>query len=1009
MSLSSMSTGPRTLLVGIALVSVYIGYAKLTQPWLKVERNRPVLPRTTAPQEKSPVFAEEASNWFREDPWVREANGRFRDGGRLLFFEKHEFFNENRSIRVEPIAMMWRNDKSEQPFTVTADSAQLDSSKRFSFSEGQFGKITSGLLTGDFRVTGPDNLRIEGTMLHISEDAMKVWTNQPVTFVWDTHSGRAEGGAEIDLIASADASRDGLLAVSDVESIRLLGRIHCNLMFLDEDAEDEPVHMTVSAANGFEFFMPTRQATFSGFTDRAQNLDNQVLVQRHSTDGRRDLLHCSRLGLQFQPQIREAGSGESNRPELTMISAEGQPVRYLARKGNEELIYAEMRTLRYLIKGKQLELIEGVDASDGRSTKVHLHQGGSELTTGYLLVMLDDDNEVRSIKCLGPGQIGRSGRSRNGRGKDESSSIDSSWSESLTLLRGDEQKITLQGQANIFHPHSGMGLSGNQIAMLLTGSPEIPRDTAVADSDEDPAQDLDLSRLRPRKLVASGGVQLNAPGVSGTGRDRLTVTFQDDRTSDVTANPAATPSRKRSVSTVSRTSATNASDSGEQTTFTSDTIEVLVELADGADPSFRDLWLKGNVTVNHDSNNTERRFTAACNVLNAREGFGASREITLFGDPATIVNASNRIEGKQIELGESGSARVEGSGRIRYVVNTGLNGDPLSRPSPLDIYWGDHMSVSGRTAHFVGNIRAIMKNEEDHDVEVTCAGMKIHFSREITLQRDEKTSELRIENAEDSRSPAGEIELIECESRVVVDIRLMEKGVVTSRHHAEFSDLTFNQTTGEFHATGPGMIESAQPDTGKRLSASNRVIAKSNSPTAASDSQYVFIHATFIGELSGNRTTRFVQLRQHVRGLFGPVRELDNTIQIDGLTVEEFPENTGSLECENLSISEIIGAEGQPNSFSLVAETNAAGKQAAGTRSPCRIESRLFSGNADKIKYDHSKQQFVLSAEENRQATVSWRRDGGAPESLTGGNFLYFHETNQLKVTHVRAVQASEF
>ncbi|MFN9717649.1 MAG: hypothetical protein ACK58L_03085, partial [Planctomycetota bacterium] len=237
----------------------------------------------------------------------------------------------------------------------------------------------------------------------------------------------------------------------------------------------------------------------------------------------------------------------------------------------------------------------------------------------------------------------------------------------------------------------------------------------------------------------------------------------------------------------------------------------------------------------------------------------------------------------------------------------------------------------------------------------------------------------------------------------------MQQGKVTAHHHAEFSDLIFNQLTGEFHATGPGVIESTFPEEGRgaRLTSSQRATAKANVPAKATTNSYVHIQARFIGELTGNQQKGFVQLRQHVRGVFGPVRELSERISIDGLGVEELPENTGSLGCENLSISQIPGtADGSP-SFSLVAECNPAGT-GRGTRSPCRLESQLLSGDADKITYDHSKHRFLLKAEEGRQANVSHRTNNGQRGSFVGRQFAYDVDSNELTANQITGVQASE-
>jgi hypothetical protein len=319
------------------------------------------------------------------------------------------------------------------------------------------------------------------------------------------------------------------------------------------------------------------------------------------------------------------------------------------------------------------------------------------------------------------------------------------------------------------------------------------------------------------------------------------------------------------------------------------------------------------------------------------------------------------------------------------------------------------MNVSGQTAEFVGRIRVVMTNEVDQKVNLKCDGLKVHFTDDVLLEKSGDEEEYQVAERGDKSSPVGQIELIECESQVVVDIAMMKEGNVVARHHAEFTDLVFNQVTGDFQATGPGVIESTFPDEGRgaRLTSSQRAVARANSTAKADVNNFVYIQARFIGELKGNQQNGFVQLRQHVRGVFGPVRELSERLIVDGLSVDELPENTGSLGCENLSISQIPGTSDSGQSFSLVAECNPAGI-GSGTRSPCRLESKLLSGDADKITYDHSKHQFLLKAEEGRQATVSHRSNKGQSGSFVGRQFAYYVDTNELNANQITGVQSSE-
>jgi hypothetical protein len=142
--------------------------------------------------------------------------------------------------------------------------------------------------------------------------------------------------------------------------------------------------------------------------------------------------------------------------------------------------------------------------------------------------------------------------------------------------------------------------------------------------------------------------------------------------------------------------------------------------------------------------------------------------------------------------------------------------------------------------------------------------------------------------------------------------------------------------------------------------------------------------------------------------VFGPVRQMGEKIVLDGLNVNELPLNTGSMRCENLSISQIESSDSQgPRQFEMVAESNT-NDGYSGTHAPCHLESSEISGDADEIKYDSSKQQFILRADKGRQATVSYRQDPGADaQTLTGEQFIYYRDRNKLVASEITGVQTT--
>ena len=995
------------MLVGIGLVALYVAYSQLTSPWLTVEQKQQQMAVSSSAPESSTVFREQAEMWFKEDPWVRNANARFGDGRKFMYFQNHELFNDDRSIKVDPLAMLWQDDGSEVPYTLTAQSAQLDASTKFKLDTNEFGSPSSGQLQGDVRITGPDGLRIEGRTFSISDNALKLTTSQPVKFWWGPHRGIAHSGAEIDLLSSGEREKQGLMSISDVQRIRLLGRIDCDLFFQDEQSHSEAVQLKISAANGFEYFVPTHEATFFGFSDREIRKDNQILIERPTISGGLDRLFCSKLTLQFQPAVIVAGEAKkrSTKLQLASIQAEGSKVIFTSLEQN---VTATMSRLKYHIEERVMELFGSVTASTGRPKPVRIYQNSSMLTASHVLAAHDVHNQIHTIQCFGAGQIEPSDLPSAPTPSENTGSFAAAWTESLTIRQSPEQNVTLKGKAKISQLNAGTaepGISLSADLIEMTGRQASDTTTAASTlpvADQKPG--MDLNRISPKELSATGDVMMTHNGVTGHVRQKLTVSFTE------VASVAESPDKIKTVS--ESKNRTESSQPLGTTEFFCDTAKASVSFARDAEQrpegQWNDVWLFGKVKIEHTGVKEDSDFAAEGNALSAKSGFSETGEISLFGDPAEARLAKRRIEGPRIDLREllSGTTGVEreaavaGSGSIRFINENGLDGKPLEKPSLVEIYWTDSMTYSDRTASFIGNIRAVMTNSVDHRVELTCASMKIRFIQDLQFQPQNRRKNVLQAASPETDADDGPIEWIECNSKVVVDIHQMKAGIVESRNHAEFSDLTVNMITGAFDATGSGssgIIESTHPNSQDMPRTTPRAVARANTAVSTPGDAFVFVQARFIGSIEGNFKQRFVQLKQHVRGVFGPVRQMGDRILLDGLNVNELPPNTGSMRCENLSFSQIESGDSDAAAqFTMVAESNTSDGN-TGTRAPCHLESSEISGDADKIKYDSSKQQFILLADKGRQATVSYRQaPGAAPETLTGPKFEYYRDRNQL-------------
>ena len=1030
MALNDLPRNSRTLLAAVGLSALYLIYSQITRPLLTVNRS-PQIARAqpAAPEKSSPVFADSASRWLPKHDWVGRANSRFRDGSRLLFFDEHELLNENRAIRVSPVAMVWQREgegEAEIPITAVAESASFQSSAPLSLGAGQFGRITSGLLGGEVRIEGPQGLRIEGRTFYFEEDSLRIWSSEPVRFGWEQHTGTAEGGVEIELAGAADPQQGGLMSVSDIRRIRLLGRVNCSLQFAEKDAADRPVQLQVSAANGFEYYVPTLECTFTGFVDRELRPDNQVLVEQPQEDGTRDRLFCSRLVLQMRRKERDPGAeGRAQQLAAVSIAADGRSVLF---RSELRQITASMSRLVYRIDERRLDLAGRPVSPAGPAVSVVVEHLGRRLTAPAVAAVLDGKNQVRLLQCSGPGQI-EPPEIRAGQAVDEQAereSVSAKWGTSLQLTRAEQDILVLTGQAEVGWRPQQFSLAASEIALTMYGATESEGEVGAGSAGGFPM-------LRgPKQLRAAGDVRLDSPQLNGGARESLLVEFEPEdgaveageSSSGGTAVTGVGRERSSGVDvTESGTAAGGlpvtplAADGAGQTQFFCDVVETKLRMSSGGRVRFEDLWLRGGVAVTHKGGRESESFTAAGKSLHAAAGFDGSRRIMLFGDPASVIRKRERIDGPRIDLNELISplqasrreAEVRGSGRIRFIVERGLDGKSLARPTPLDIFWNEKMSFVDRTAKFSGNVRAVLDNETDFDVELTCAGMLVHFGEAVRVEQPVAGREIEVVSAvadESSEQHRPSIERIECEGRVQVQAKMMTAGVVTARHFAEFTDFEFEYGTGQFRGTGPGYIETVQPDSTGRLAVSRAAVARANTPVTEPDQAFIYVRATFIGTLDGSQQANFVRLRQHVRGVFGPVRSLDEKISLERLSVAELPDQTGLMGCENLTVSLSAGGGESGRSFSLVAESNAAGG-GTGTRAPCRLESRLFSGDADKITYDHAKHQYILRAEEGRQAKVTYQPHNGQPQVLTGRRFEYYSDRNYLNANQITGVQTS--
>ncbi len=1006
---SSADRVTRCVVAAAVLCGICFVYVNLSSRWLHVDHNGRKRPNRSAPVVLESVANQSVLKWFPEDAWVRQANKSFRDGRRYLFFNEDmskeipaaaESEIPGLSIDLKPIAIFFENeDPGIKPVFATADSARLTLSERFSAQQSTIGRIVSVWLTDNVIIQGPKELYITGHEFYVDEASMKLRSRYPVTFTFDGHSGHAKDGVEIELDGTPDNNR-GLMSISGIKLMRLNGSVDCDLSF-DGRHTQAPTYFRIQAPNGFEFDPRTNIGTFRGKFGGGDFRRTDVLVTR-LTSGRPDQMWCSELTVEFHPEIDpETGKAKDSRLRLGRFTALGSASRPINYVSPEHDVRARMVRLNYLVGARRLDMFgslqDGRSSADDKKQLVQIIQQDAELHVPHLRILHGDGTGIERIECRGRGFVRLTDTT-----SDETSehgriwAVEGlvKWKQQLNIQRGRDgmtQTVSIQGGGILSLPKHQMELKGRTINMTL-----LARNAAThpEESSALPEFSLSMTEVQPKKLIAQGDVSIRSPSVFGELKDQLTVYFHqhknssDNNVSVISRSRVLSSSAKDTVSpdeTLTQTSQSHTTFHGREMTA-----HVVLSNESGAEQKWSSVRLTGDVQVDHHGTEREDEYSAEGSTFIAQNGLGDLADINLFGNPAILKSPTGHVSGSRIDLYQAeGMAEINGGGELKMVIDQDFDGKQLPSPIPMTVYWTDRMKVHGKWAHFVGGIRIVMDgvrystgDEQMHNTEILTPELEVLFVDPVSLTGVQRSSQIMSAMGQSSRSP--EVDRIQCVGQTTIHQESFTDGEMDGLLDAEMVDLRIDPGTGNFSAIGPGQIESTTTSSGSDpIQPVKQIRVKANDPTEIRESPFARIRVTFIGSLKGNLNNREVDLRNFVNIAFAAVQDLDEEIDLESIPAEQMPEDSRILQAEEVHIMAIPGRDA--DGFSITALGNA------------RLESRDLSGDADRITYDHSKSQIVLTGEEGRLVNGRYRPAGtGQLQNMKGPWFKYNLETRHL-------------
>jgi hypothetical protein len=358
-------------------------------------------------------------------------------------------------------------------------------------------------------------------------------------------------------------------------------------------------------------------------------------------------------------------------------------------------------------------------------------------------------------------------------------------------------------------------------------------------------------------------------------------------------------------------------------------------------------------------------------------------KLTIFGPEVNIDQRENK-------------AWVNGPGAMRMPSNASFNGDPLSKPTELTVYWTRDMFFNGKYALYHGNIQAEQENVDKktqdgsaktvHEISrLTCQTMQVLLDRFVSLKE-----------GADKSAPPAKVENLVCDKSVRIEDTTREEGRLVRYQRIESAELKFENEEGILLAPGPGVLRilqyGAKDDSGPTPAAQPAAGAKRQGQPP--EEELKLTRVNYLGRMFANNTNRTAIFYDNVEVVHVPTNNPDLPINLNQL-----PEGAMYLRCDQLKVYNSRDSR----------DPNAKVNQLMEAYGHSQVQSREFYGRADVIKFDESKSLVVFEASDGNFATlVRQKARGGEQEELKGKKIWYWRNTNDFKIeggTGARVIQ----
>jgi lipopolysaccharide export system protein LptA len=863
-------------------------------------------------------------------------------------------------------------------------------------------KPSNASTAGPSRTQAGSSLRVERIQLDADVD-MNLWVDARSGFLGSAQENKAPEKPATAGAKSTDPRRQG-------------GQ---------QSPQADKAQIKIMTQGPFRYDLFKDRATFE-ISHHSGPRPNVVTVDRfQEIEEKTEHLECDQLEIQFQ---RKNGTTAQSADD----HGEGLDIETVRATGKDVILTSDAELLE----------AHGNDFFHDKKTHLSVLKGqpqmwalkeGNEIEAPELQLL--DVKGAQQATALGAGHIRMLDKKTGER------PLEAHWKNKLVYAKdGPHDLLTLTGNASFVDHEHAQKLEAQSLKVWLEPS-----------KNSKPTAGGDTERPLPRHVDALGQVKATAPDMRVHDTDHLVIWFKDAVPS-VMPPRAAPPSQGAAPGGASST----ASDRGKATPVASapggreaikkdpvpsdntaspppqpttpsdaagkpkkpmDMSSRFIEahvLRTGSKNELDKLWCEGTVQIQQEPSGPDDKGVGIRGEKLQLVRQADGNILTVVGDYAQVQLDKLYIVGPEVNIDQTtNEAWVNGMGIMRLPANGNLYNTKPAQPATaklgppartklapadeLTINWEKHMYFNGKIAHFDWPSEKLLGRivqAEQNSSHLACKAMQVTLDRKISLREGEKgKQQANVQNVvcdkdvwvEDSKRDGSRI----------VEYQRIDCPLLSVDNEDDKDDSVVN-------AGGPGTVRIFQlgtkgeilPPPGRNSAPARpegRSTTKPLQPRSKEEGETKLTLIDYEGRMYANK-------RQGIARFFDKVVLIhlpsdDPNLQIDH---NHLPPGYLYMSCETLEVLKSKLPDGR-----TYQEMRAYKKVG--------IEAQEFSGNADVVKYDESKEQVILEGSDGNLAILTRQKGRGTePEEVRGKKITYLRSTGEYQVEGAQSIRVAQ-